>query len=80
MIFGYDPDDTRNDVDLEWIRRCHAVKVKELETRIQVLEEENKEWEEFCAELEAKPWYKAYRKLHDAVHKARADLREAMSE
>ncbi len=81
MIFGYDgPEEEAASArhSLEWAQRCHAIKVKELETRIHVLEEENKEWEEYCAELEDKPWAKAYKKLHAAVDQARGALRDAM--
>lgn len=65
-------------VDLDWVKRCHAVKVKELEDRILVLERENEEWEEFCTELQNEKWKKNYDKLHSAVEQARSDLREAL--
>ncbi len=66
--------------DLEWVKRCHAVKVKELEDRILVLERENEEWEEYCQELEDTEWKKKYDKLakamreaHNIIHVAQLD-------
>lgn len=73
MIFGYDgPEEEAASArySLEWAQRCHAIKVKELETRIHVLEEENKEWEEYCDELLETPWKKKYDKLAEAMREA----------
>lgn len=65
-------------VDLDWVKRCHAVKVKELEDRILVLERENEELEEYCQELEDTEWKKKYDKLRRSVDQYSDHIREAM--
>ncbi len=81
MIFGYDgPEDEAASAraSLDWVKRCHSVKVKELEDRILVLEKENEEWEEYCQELEDTPWKKKYDKLRRSVDQYSDHIREAM--
>jgi hypothetical protein len=81
MIFGYDgPEEEAASAkqSLEWVTRCHAVKVKELEDQILVLEKENEQWEEYCTELENTEWKKKYDKLRRSVDQYSDHIREAM--